>query len=168
MLKSREKKQSVVRLDTEELDRMAAIQSQLGLSKTGVIRRLIRDFKLESEGVKSGSKIIVDGQISKDIFLQLPVSHPLWFSTIRNPKTHKLEIRVWDGVDDANDVIICGYVNYPELVKVSLRNDYMHDILYLRGGKLYKDTQFTHDGEDIDSLREYSRVEECTNQIFVV
>jgi hypothetical protein len=163
-----DKHQCIARLDKIELDKLDIIAESAGLSRSGAIRRLIREFNLEPSSDKSASKFIVDGQISKDIFLQLPVRHPLWFSAVRNPKTHKLEIRIYDGVDIVDDVIICGYINYPELVKSSVRDNYMHDILYLCNDRLYKDTQFTHAGEDIDILREYSRVEECLNQIFVV
>lgn len=175
MLKSREKKQSVVRLDAEELDRMAAIQSQLGLSKTGVIRRLIRDFNLESGSVKTGSKFIVDGQISKNIFMQLPIRDAGWLGTNRNSKTSKLEIYASD--DRLLLVNIIGYCKVEDMKPSHIEGNYMHDVLYSIDNRMYRDVRCFNEseydigdcsGRHIHDLREYSRVEECLNQIFVV
>lgn len=186
MLKSREKKQSVVRLDPDELDRMTAIQSQLGLSKTGVIRRLIRDFNLESEIVKPVNKFIVDGQISKNIFLQLPIRGSLNLSARRSKYTSKLEIyfteECFESFGQSLDII--GYAKCPFLLPDGIDGEYQHDILYMSDGKLYRaieviDRDYCDAYEkmtiSVDEMnyfvhnsREYVRVEECLNQIFVV
>lgn len=131
MLKSREKKQSVVRLDPDELDRMAAIQSQLGLSKTGVIRRLIRDFNLGSEIINTGSKFIVDGQISTNIFLQLPLNE-LGHGFIQ-PSFPGVHYEMWFYQEWLSTASIVGYVICSGIRSLE---SYEYSLLYLLDGVL--------------------------------
>lgn len=163
MLKSREKKQSVVRLDPDELDRMTAIQSQLGLSKTGVIRRLIRDFNLESESVNTGSKFIVDGQISKDIFAQLP-SKELGHGFIQ-PNFPGVHYEMWFYQEWLSESSIAGYVICSGIKGFEA---YEYSLLYLLDGILCR--------QDCISGMEFGESSDCgisessdhLQQIFVV
>jgi hypothetical protein len=178
--KALDKHQCLVRLDDTEIEKLAAIQSELGLNKTGAIRRLIREFNLGSGDDKPANKFIVGGQISKNIFLQLPIREiHVDISSITLSE---------DGVEDSGEIItsvdyeiddrfnILGFVYYPSLIKPSMREFYQHDILYLFDSRMYRSIAFSqHPGEKpltgkyYDKLiAEYRETESHLQQIFVV
>lgn len=180
------KHQCLARLDEVELDKLDVIRSASGLSRSGAIRRLIRDFNLKSESANTGSKFIVDGRISKNIFLQIPIRESLNLSTRRCNYTSKLEIYFTEeflqSLNQSLDII--GYAKCPFLLPEGIEGEYQHDILYESGGKLYRTIEvidrdycdaYDEEALSIDEMnyfvhnsREYTRVEECLNQIFVV
>lgn len=171
------KHQCLARLDELELDKLDVIRSAGGLSRSGAIRRLIRDFNLESESVKTGSKFIVNGQISKNIFMQLPIRE---IRVDVGPITMgeglgEIVTFINDEADDRFDVI--GFVNCPLLVKASMREFYQHDILYWFNSRLYRSTSVSWDTGDPlpvnrkyydDAVAEFRVTESHLEQIFVV
>jgi hypothetical protein len=174
------KHQCLARLDEVELDKLDVIRSMSGLSRSGAIRRLIRDFNIEPNSDKPANKFIIDGKISKNIFLQLSIREiHVDISSITLSE---------DGVEDSGEIItsvdyeiddrfdILGFVYYPSLIKPSMREFYQHDILYLFDSRMYRSIAFSqHPGEKpltgkyYDKLiAEYRETESHLQQIFVV
>lgn len=172
-----EKHQCIARLDKLEIEKLDEIRASEGLSRSGMIRRLIRDFNIESEGTNSGNKFIVSEQISKNIFLQLPY---------READITAGLIDEGEGVGDVvvliNDVVdervkVVGFVKYPAAIKPSNRDSYQHDILYCFESKLYRTTAFSGEGDRpsyrdsacyTKQIAEFRETENYLQQIFVV
>jgi hypothetical protein len=172
--KALDKQQCLIRLDDTEIQKLAVIQELTGLGKTGAIRKLIRDFNTESENVKPGSRLIVDGRISKNIFVQLPIREINIIAEI-DPDDGELLIFINEVADKSVDVV--GFANYPLLSKASMREFYQHDILYWFNSRLYRSISMSWDiGEPLPvdrkyydkTLAEFRTTESHLQQIFVV
>jgi hypothetical protein len=171
------KHQCLARLDKVELDKLDVIRSSSGLSRSGAIRRLIRDFNLESIEANNDGKFIVEGQISKNIFMQLP---------IRDIRVEVGSITMGEGLgeivtfinDEADDSVnVVGFVNCPLMVKPSTRKFYQHDILYWFNSRLYRSISVSWDASDPlpvnrkyydESVAIFRTTESYLQQIFVV
>jgi hypothetical protein len=158
-----DKHQCIARLDKIELEKLDVIRADKGLSRSGAIRRLIRDFNIESENVSSASKFIVDRQISKNIFLQLP-SKELGNGFIQ-PNFPGVHYNIWFYQEWLSEASIVGYVICSGIEGLE---DYKYSLLYLLDGLLCR--------QDCISGEEFGKSSDCglsesadhLQQIFVV
>jgi hypothetical protein len=143
--KALDKHQCLVRLDDTEIEKLAAIQSELGLSKTGAIRRLIRDFEIKQKKEMEKKNILADNQMSVDTFLSLPIQQITVIPDLIN-ESDKLFIA--KGEKFSPDIEIVGFAFYPSSIRPEYREFYQYDIIYIEGMlNMYRSIVSTGDPE---------------------
>jgi hypothetical protein len=160
-----DKHQCIARLDKTELDKLDIVAQSAGLSRSGAIRRLIRDFNIQADDVKPANKFIVDRQISKDIFLQLPTADIGAVTLQKNFADMSCEI--WFSSSRESKAFVIGYVNHS---LTRLIDGWDYSILYSLSGVLYRQNCAIDEtwGTIADPSHGHSQSTDRLNQIFVV
>jgi hypothetical protein len=163
------KHQCIARLDELELNKLDVIRSASGLSRSGAIRRLIREFNLDGIDAKLPDGVgnqINNGQILEKVFNQLIVRRPHWvsFDLIRVGDHQRV---VLNNADYSSTKVI-GFVEYAPLVDPSDRDKYQYDIVYSIHDCLHKHTVLSCEDWNDETIEKYSQIKKHLQQIFVV
>jgi hypothetical protein len=159
--KALDKQQCLIRLDDTEVEKLAAIQEATGLGKTGAIRKLIRDFDVSNQS----RSFVANGQISKNIFLQLPVRN-IGLVVFTESWTG-MHSQIYFAERLQSEVIVIGYT----VCVCTDDNKVTYSMLYsLRGAICRHDNiKFTNrESSMVIPDHGLKQVNECLLQIFIV